>query len=130
MLTLLNSSAMRVPPTSSPTKCGASNTTGRPASDRKSTRLNSSHVKISYAVSRALPSFPTRRSSDLAYALVARQQHLVAKTAATVPQPMIEDCVFLARINAHAVELQRHARTAHVQPYKVRRQQHHRPASV
>src|SRR5690606_19935411 len=36
--------------------------------DRKSTRLNSSHVKISYAVFhwRALSSFPTRRSSDLA----------------------------------------------------------------
>src|SRR5690606_28764042 len=38
------------------------------ARDRKSTRLNSSHVKISYAVfcaPPALPSFPTRRSSDL-----------------------------------------------------------------
>src|SRR5690606_22218966 len=41
------------------------------AVDRKSTRLNSSHVKISYAVfclyaaHRALHSFPTRRSSDL-----------------------------------------------------------------
>src|SRR5436309_1347721 len=40
------------------------------ALDRKSTRLNSSHVKISYAVfcfhaHRHLPSFPTRRSSDL-----------------------------------------------------------------
>src|SRR5690606_33493061 len=40
-------------------------------SDRKSTRLNSSHVKISYAVScwygsvPDLQSFPTRRSSDL-----------------------------------------------------------------
>src|ERR1035441_2587310 len=33
--------------------------------DRKSTRLNSSHLGISYAVSRDLPSFPTRRSSDL-----------------------------------------------------------------
>src|SRR5690606_34784853 len=40
--------------------------------DRKSTRLNSSHVKISYAVfclrsvaPSALPSLPTRRSSDL-----------------------------------------------------------------
>src|SRR5690348_7902432 len=33
--------------------------------DRKSTRLNSSHPSISYAVPRALPSFPTRRSSDL-----------------------------------------------------------------
>src|SRR5690606_20852052 len=36
--------------------------------DRKSTRLNSSHVKISYAVSgvpRALPPSPPRRSSDL-----------------------------------------------------------------
>src|SRR5436309_1342897 len=32
--------------------------------DRKSTRLNSSHVKISYAVPRHLLSFPTRRSSD------------------------------------------------------------------
>src|SRR5690349_6755642 len=38
------------------------------ALDRKSTRLNSSHVEISYAVfcdHRALHSFPTRRSSDL-----------------------------------------------------------------
>src|SRR5690348_4515849 len=33
--------------------------------DRKSTRLNSSHPSISYAVHRALHSFPTRRSSDL-----------------------------------------------------------------
>src|SRR5690349_6833860 len=36
--------------------------------DRKSTRLNSSHVEISYAVfchHRDLHSFPTRRSSDL-----------------------------------------------------------------
>src|SRR5437870_1554752 len=36
-----------------------------PSRDRKSTRLNSSHVAISYAVHRVLPSFPTRRSSDL-----------------------------------------------------------------
>src|SRR5437762_2443298 len=34
--------------------------------DRKSTRLNSSHRCISYAVFRLLHSFPTRRSSDLA----------------------------------------------------------------
>src|SRR5690348_15775110 len=33
--------------------------------DRKSTRLNSSHPSISYAVGPALRSFPTRRSSDL-----------------------------------------------------------------
>src|SRR5438309_2360909 len=33
--------------------------------DRKSTRLNSSHSSISYAVHRNLHSFPTRRSSDL-----------------------------------------------------------------
>src|SRR3989338_5361154 len=46
----------------------------RPKSDRKSTRLNSSHSSISYALffffkvygaHRDLPSFPTRRSSDL-----------------------------------------------------------------
>src|SRR5439155_1068871 len=42
--------------------------------DRKSTRLNSSHVAISYAVfcfaaHLALPSFPTRRSSDLVCSL-------------------------------------------------------------
>src|SRR5688572_4458132 len=35
------------------------------ASDRKSTRLNSSHSQISYAVHPDLHSFPTRRSSDL-----------------------------------------------------------------
>src|SRR5687768_8621842 len=33
--------------------------------DRKSTRLNSSHGYISYAVNPDLPPFPTRRSSDL-----------------------------------------------------------------
>src|SRR5437773_679284 len=33
--------------------------------DRKSTRLNSSHITISYAVFRDFHSFPTRRSSDL-----------------------------------------------------------------
>src|SRR5262245_15906111 len=42
--------------------------------DRKSTRLNSSHLGISYAVQRALHSFPTRRSSDLS---------LLVSTAAT-----------------------------------------------
>src|SRR5437879_3893806 len=36
--------------------------------DRKSTRLNSSHRCISYAVLRELDSFPTRRSSDLTMA--------------------------------------------------------------
>src|SRR5690625_2447225 len=44
-----------------------------PIRDRKSTRLNSSHVAISYAVFcfvalRSLHSFPTRRSSDLSMA--------------------------------------------------------------
>src|SRR5262245_48710728 len=38
--------------------------------DRKSTRLNSSHLGISYAVHRHLHSFPTRRSSDLARPVV------------------------------------------------------------
>src|SRR5947207_2621128 len=37
----------------------------RGARDRKSTRLNSSHTVISYAVHPHLHSFPTRRSSDL-----------------------------------------------------------------
>src|SRR5689334_6760275 len=39
----------------------------RHAGDRKSTRLNSSHSSISYAVHRDLHSFPTRRSSDLGW---------------------------------------------------------------
>src|SRR5690242_9595896 len=39
-----------------------------PNADRKSTRLNSSHMSISYAVfPRHLHPFPTRRSSDLAF---------------------------------------------------------------
>src|SRR5437762_163942 len=37
--------------------------------DRKSTRLNSSHRCISYAVPLILHSFPTRRSSDLGASL-------------------------------------------------------------
>src|SRR5438034_1340398 len=42
--------------------------------DRKSTRLNSSHTVISYAVHPALHSFPTRRSSDLKVRRHARHQ--------------------------------------------------------
>src|SRR5699024_6322757 len=37
----------------------------RQGQDRKSTRLNSSHVAISYGVLGSLLSLPTRRSSDL-----------------------------------------------------------------
>src|SRR5690242_12954098 len=62
----------------------AQSTTGHPRaaaacalSDRKSTRLNSSHMSISYAVPPHLHSFPTRRSSDLADEVLARQRHLV-----------------------------------------------------
>src|SRR5207244_1671298 len=43
-----------------------SNAFSSKSQDRKSTRLNSSHQIISYAVHRDLPAFPTRRSSDLA----------------------------------------------------------------
>src|SRR5437868_6710519 len=47
------------------------NAAGKLSEDRKSTRLNSSHVSISYAVyTLALHSFPTRRSSDLFDAVV------------------------------------------------------------
>src|SRR5690554_5474806 len=69
-------------------------------SDRKSTRLNSSHVRISYAVfclnkkftlascdqHRDIHSFPTRRSSDLAEAeqakIDAKYQALIAEADA------------------------------------------------
>src|SRR5687768_11989489 len=46
---------------------GSTSAPPRPASssDRKSTRLNSSHGYISYAVIKEPSSFPTRRSSDL-----------------------------------------------------------------
>src|SRR5207249_1054655 len=52
---------------------------GFPHLDRKSTRLNSSHVSISYAVfcsgaHRHPHSFPTRRSSDLAAAFAATDE--------------------------------------------------------
>src|SRR5690348_11330400 len=40
--------------------------------DRKSTRLNSSHPSISYAAHPTLPSFPTRRSSDLLRKITGR----------------------------------------------------------
>src|SRR5262245_60095773 len=44
--------------------------------DRKSTRLNSSHLGISYAVPRVPAAFPTRRSSDLD-ARVAVREHVL-----------------------------------------------------
>src|SRR5437762_544035 len=57
---------------SSPTRTASRVASRTFAADRKSTRLNSSHRCISYAVfcflrHRPLHSFPTRRSSDLAY---------------------------------------------------------------
>src|SRR5437773_675738 len=55
--------------------------TFRPCSmwrDRKSTRLNSSHITISYAVRRALHSFPTRRSSDLGARVTAMNGRAVS----------------------------------------------------
>src|SRR5690606_29809915 len=54
-----------------------------PSVDRKSTRLNSSHVKISYAVfclygyHSPVHSFPTRRSSDLSTASVIEMNELL-----------------------------------------------------
>src|SRR5690554_1981136 len=55
------------------TSCGGS--------DRKSTRLNSSHVRISYAVHRTFHSFPTRRSSDLAPPRADPPTPLASRTA-------------------------------------------------
>src|SRR5690606_5419718 len=55
--------------------------------DRKSTRLNSSHVKISYAVFLALPSFPTRRSSDLAVFPGGDGRYFAPEVDTTTPQP-------------------------------------------
>src|SRR5690625_4652005 len=46
--------------------------TGTALIDRKSTRLNSSHVAISYAYPDS-PSFPTRRSSDLTFRRIGDQ---------------------------------------------------------
>src|SRR5947208_1682257 len=55
----------------------------RAEEDRKSTRLNSSHQINSYAVHRYLPSFPTRRSSDLLPAARARPAPSAATGAAS-----------------------------------------------
>src|SRR5437879_1955945 len=60
VISVTSPSLPRNPP--APTLCQGG--AARQGGDRKSTRLNSSHRCISYAV-RSLPSFPTRRSSDL-----------------------------------------------------------------
>src|SRR5690606_24812541 len=63
--------------------------------DRKSTRLNSSHVKISYAVfclvtPRVLHPFPPRRSSDLRPALlISRPMVLPVSPAVSFPMPSL-----------------------------------------
>src|SRR5437762_2634835 len=59
------SSSRRVLTWKWPRNRSSSAPSAQPDRDRKSTRLNSSHRCISYAVHRALHSFPTRRSSDL-----------------------------------------------------------------
>src|SRR5690606_31413938 len=57
------------------------------ALDRKSTRLNSSHVKISYAVRPDRHSFPTRRSSDLAGRCPGAVHRGLRRAAARTRQP-------------------------------------------
>src|SRR5439155_1588681 len=66
-----------------------------PDRDRKSTRLNSSHVAISYAVfcfdspSLALHSFPTRRSSDLEVLVVELDVREVIRLDIGAPVPWL-----------------------------------------
>src|SRR5437868_3927609 len=73
------------------------------ARDRKSTRLNSSHVSISYAVfclpshHRVFLSFPTRRSSDLYESFVPRCVlavfWLLEECSSSDPHPAYRTCV-------------------------------------
>src|SRR5699024_7908007 len=68
--------------------------------DRKSTRLNSSHVSLSYAVfcyPPPLPSFPTRRSSDLAL-IAALSGVLTASIVAAVAVIVFGPVIALAGI--------------------------------
>src|SRR5437588_477202 len=60
--------------------------------DRKSTRLNSSHTVISYAVHPDLHSFPTRRSSDLVFVNGNRIAAFTAPSEAnrTVPAVLMD----------------------------------------
>src|SRR5438034_1146144 len=69
------------------TAAKSSPATARWPSDRKSTRLNSSHTVISYAVHRDLYSFPTRRSSDLfgAFNLGLRHRDAFGVVAGLMP---------------------------------------------
>src|SRR5690606_10862267 len=84
--------------------------------DRKSTRLNSSHVKISYAVfclsrdHQDLQSFPTRRSSDLS----ARTRRVGARSRAERgPDPLVRPRTgALGRVPGAVSRRARHARAA------------------
>src|SRR5688572_14496321 len=67
------------------------------ASDRKSTRLNSSHSQISYAVFCDPPdlhSFPTRRSSDLVLRATtpAARARWASASSTTLPSPRATRC--------------------------------------
>src|SRR5687768_14516772 len=64
-----------------------------PGQDRKSTRLNSSHGYISYAVfcfgaHRALHSFPTRRSSDLAGIRCSSATSTASRSSTSATRPL------------------------------------------
>src|SRR5690349_14854926 len=67
--------------------------------DRKSTRLNSSHVEISYAVfyHRDLHSFPTRRSSDLDLDVERHAAHVLADEVADLRLRLARDAGGLVR---------------------------------
>src|SRR5206468_3593386 len=88
------------------------------AGDRKSTRLNSSHDQISYAVvcsvpTRDLASFPTRRSSDLytwglrflreCTAERARRNTLIKLRLCQYSQAVMNELVRTERLEYHAI---------------------------
>src|SRR5205807_639751 len=80
--------------------------------DRKSTRLNSSHLVISYAVLRDLPSLPTRRSSDLRSA--GWQSHVCARCSGKPPR-----CSPISRSTSRTTH--RKQRASRITKFEVRR---------
>src|SRR5690606_33748879 len=81
------------------------------ATDRKSTRLNSSHVKISFAVAAESRSFPTRRSCDLLpfcfWAVEAARPSsiVITGTADGVPHFALCEAVLRLRLQAQCLAI-------------------------
>lgn len=97
----------------------------RDAEKRHENRVAPARVEIGQVVERAAG---LHRLDRRPHAVLAREQQLVAETAAAAEQDPVEDCIGLRRVDADDVEAHRHRHAAGVEAEEMRGEKDHRAA--